>query len=113
LVTRSKNTIRRNANFTPIPNIEVLARDLKRLRDESSIFEDFNVIGRWGTPTDFVTNFAPVISPINRIPGLTTKPNMFGERRRGAATGEMVADMIDGVKPEAIPEPSAFSRFKS
>lgn len=54
----------------PIPNIEVLAPDLKRLRDEFSIFEDFNVIGRWGTQTDFVTNFAPVISPINRIPGL-------------------------------------------
>lgn len=97
----------------PTPNIEFLDLGLRRLRDEFPVFEDSKVIERWAARTDFVADFAPVISPVDKIPGLIINTGHTWGMTQGPAAGEMVADMITGVEPRVDPKPYAFSRFKA
>lgn len=98
---------------TPTPSQEFCDLALQRLRNEFPVFNQSKVIERWGGCLDVAADLAPVISPVEQYPGLfLNTAHSFG-MTQGPAAGELVADLITGVKPKVDPTPYRFSRFSS
>lgn len=95
----------------PTPNIEFLDMAVQRLRKEFPVFEKAKVIERWGGRMDIASDLAPVISTVDQYPGLVLNTAHSFGMTQGPGAGEIVADIITGVKPKIDITPYAFSRF--
>lgn len=96
---------------TPTPSHAFCDLALERLRREFPAFEKSKVIERWGGCVDLAADVTPVISPVDRYPGLLVNTAHSFGMTQGPAAGEMIADMITGATPKVDPKPYRFSRF--
>ncbi|PTV51793.1 NAD(P)/FAD-dependent oxidoreductase [Pseudomonas putida] len=97
----------------PNPSHEFCDLALARLRAEFPVFNDSRVIERWGGRMDIAADHSPVISPVDQYPGLIINTAHSWGMTQGPASGELVADIIQGVKPRIDPSNFAFSRFQA
>ncbi len=96
----------------PEPLEWVLRDAMKRLIADMPIFADIQIAERWAGMIDTTPDVVPVISTVEKIPGLTLATGFSGHGFGiGPAAGQLAADLATGATPLVDPAPFRYSRF--
>jgi glycine/D-amino acid oxidase-like deaminating enzyme len=89
--------------------LEVILQSLKR---NFPVFEGIEIVERWAGCIDATPDLVPVISPVDRLPGLFLASGFSGHGfGLGPGAGRLIADLIAGGPPVVDPHPFRYSRF--
>ncbi|MCG8693642.1 MAG: FAD-binding oxidoreductase [Minwuiales bacterium] len=96
----------------PKPSTKILAQGLRNLIRSFPIFGDAEVVEQWGCAIDVTPDAIPVVSPVDRIPGLFIASGFSGHGFGvGPAAGRLMADLISGQAPIVDPQPYRLTRL--
>jgi glycine/D-amino acid oxidase-like deaminating enzyme len=96
----------------PVPARGVLNEAAENLAAAYPFFGGMRVIERWGGLIDVTPDALPVISGVERLPGLFLATGFSGHGFGvGPGAGRLVADLVTGQPPLVDPKPFAFARF--
>jgi glycine/D-amino acid oxidase-like deaminating enzyme len=96
----------------PEPVASILDEALASLKSYYPVFEPLQIAERWAGCIDATPDAVPVISAIDRVPGLYLASGFSGHGfGLGPGAGRLVADLVTGAPPVVDPWPFRFSRF--
>ena len=96
----------------PDPHMPFNRRALVTLRTAFPEFASARLTHNWAGIIDTTPDAVPAISPINDIPGLHIAAGFSGHGFGiGPGAGELISQIVRGVKPTVDPEPFRFDRF--
>jgi glycine/D-amino acid oxidase-like deaminating enzyme len=96
----------------PKPVDWVLDEALKSLKACFPVFEPIEIVERWAGCIDATPDAVPVISPIDRLPGLYLASGFSGHGfGLGPGAGRLTADLVCGSPPIVDPFPFRYGRF--
>ncbi len=96
----------------PEPLDWVLEDAMKRLARDVPVFADIQIAERWAGMIDTTPDVVPVISAVDKIPGLVLATGFSGHGFGiGPAAGQLAADLATGAPPLVDPAPFRFARF--
>jgi glycine/D-amino acid oxidase-like deaminating enzyme len=96
----------------PEPVDWVLDVALAGLKDYYPAFANVEIAERWAGCIDATPDAVPVISPVDRLPGLYLASGFSGHGfGLGPGAGKLMADLITGRPPVVDPRPFHYSRF--
>jgi glycine/D-amino acid oxidase-like deaminating enzyme len=96
----------------PEPDPFVLDRAQTAVAQAFPLFRDMIVAERWAGMIDVMPDAIPVISPVDRIPGLFIATGFSGHGFGiGPGAGKLVADMVAGDPTLVDPAPFRLTRF--
>jgi glycine/D-amino acid oxidase-like deaminating enzyme len=96
----------------PEPVASVLDEALASLRTYYPAFASLEIAERWAGCIDATPDAVPVISAIDRIPGLFVASGFSGHGfGLGPGAGRLMADLVTGAPPVVDPAPFRYSRF--
>jgi glycine/D-amino acid oxidase-like deaminating enzyme len=96
----------------PEPVSWVLEKVLQSLKRNFPVFEAIEIVERWAGCIDATPDLVPVISAIDRHPGLFLASGFSGHGfGLGPGAGRLMADLITGLPPLVDPQPFRYSRF--
>lgn len=96
----------------PAPSARVLAEGRAALTGAFPGFAEMRVAATWGGYMDVTPDEVPVISPVDRLPGLFVASGFSGHGFGiGPGAGRLVADLVTGAPPVVDPAPYALARF--
>jgi glycine/D-amino acid oxidase-like deaminating enzyme len=96
----------------PEPVDWVLDEALSSLKRYFPAFETIEIAERWAGCIDATPDAVPVMSPIDRLPGLYLASGFSGHGfGLGPGAGKLMADLITGSPPVVDPHPFRYSRF--
>jgi len=96
----------------PEPQTWVLDDAVKRLAADVPAFAGLQVAERWAGMIDTMPDVVPVISTVERIPGLVLATGFSGHGFGiGTGAGQLAADLASGARPLVDPTPFRYARF--
>jgi glycine/D-amino acid oxidase-like deaminating enzyme len=96
----------------PEPVDWVLRDAAKSLSEHFPVFKDMQIAQRWAGCIDVTPDAVPVISPIDRLPGLYLASGFSGHGfGLGPGAGRLMADLVMGKPPVVDPVPFRYDRF--
>jgi glycine/D-amino acid oxidase-like deaminating enzyme len=96
----------------PEPVDWVLDVALAGLKAYYPAFANVEIAERWAGCIDATPDAVPVISPVDRLPGLYLASGFSGHGfGLGPGAGKLMADLITGRPPVVDPRPFRYSRF--
>jgi glycine/D-amino acid oxidase-like deaminating enzyme len=96
----------------PKPSDSILDEALASLKSTLPAFAQAQVAQRWGGMIDATPDAVPVISAIEKIPGLFMSSGFSGHGFGiGPGAGKLMAQLVTGDRPCVDPAPFRFSRF--
>lgn len=96
----------------PAPSEPVLEESRRHLIRSFPVFGGMRIVERWGGVIDTTPDGLPVISPVRSLPGLFIASGFSGHGFGiGPGAGQLVADLVMGLKPIVDPTPYRFDRF--
>lgn len=96
----------------PPPSAKQIARAHKILGEAFPALKDVPVVATWGGMIDATPDLVPVISEIERVPGLVLSSGFSGHGFGiGPGAGKLTAQIASGKAPVVDPTPFSFSRF--
>ncbi|MEN3931463.1 FAD-binding oxidoreductase [Microvirga sp. W0021] len=99
-------------SLDPVPSRKILDRAFEAACRTMPVFRKTKVAQRWGGYIDTVPDAVPVISPIEKIPGLFVATGFSGHGFGiGPAAGRLMANLVTGEKPLVDPHNFRLSRF--
>lgn len=94
------------------PSKTLTDKVLDQLRQQLPAFANLKVAQRWAGCIDVLPDAIPVISPVERYPGLYMATGFSGHGFGiGPAAGRLMADLVLGRQPVVDPRAFRFSRF--
>jgi glycine/D-amino acid oxidase-like deaminating enzyme len=98
--------------FDPPPQEKLITFALKRIAEIYPQLADVKIVQKYGGLIDFTPDWVPVISPIDKLPGLYVSAGYSGHGFGvGPAAGKLAADLITGDAPIVDPHPYRYSRL--
>lgn len=108
----SVSPFERMRTYDPPPQEELIAFALKRIPELYPQLAGIQIAHKYGGLVDFTADWLPVISAIDKLPGLHVAAGFsahgFGI---GPAAGRLAADLITGDSPIVDPTPFRYSRL--
>ncbi len=96
----------------PEPSHRILDEALARLKEVLPAFAPAQVAERWGGMIDATPDAVPVISPLEKLPGLCVASGFSGHGFGiGPGAGKLMAQLVTGESPCVDPTPFRFERF--
>jgi glycine/D-amino acid oxidase-like deaminating enzyme len=96
----------------PAPLDWVLRDAMRRLIADYPLFAGAQIVERWAGMIDTTPDAVPMISTVEKLPGLTIATGFSGHGFGiGPAAGQLAADLATGAPPLVDPTPFRFSRF--
>ncbi len=96
----------------PAPSREILGDALSRLKNAFPAFANARVGRRWAGVMDVTPDALPVISTVEKIPGLVLGTGFSGHGfGLGLGAGQVLADLATAAEPVVDVTPFRFSRF--
>jgi glycine/D-amino acid oxidase-like deaminating enzyme len=96
----------------PEPVASILDEALASLKTYYPIFRPLQIAERWAGCIDATPDAVPVISAIDRFPGLYLTSGFSGHGfGLGPGAGRLMADLVTGAPPVVDPSPFRYSRF--
>ena len=96
----------------PEPVASILDQALASLKFYYPAFEPLEIAERWAGCIDATPDAVPVISAIDRVPGLYVASGFSGHGfGLGPGAGKLMADLVTGAPPVVDPSPFRYSRF--
>jgi glycine/D-amino acid oxidase-like deaminating enzyme len=96
----------------PEPVANILDEALASLKIYYPVFEHLEIAERWAGCIDATPDAVPVISAIDRVPGLYLASGFSGHGfGLGLGAGRLMADLVMGANPLVDPSPFRYSRF--
>jgi glycine/D-amino acid oxidase-like deaminating enzyme len=96
----------------PEPSHQLLDEALARLKEVFPAFGPAQVAERWGGMIDATPDAVPVISAIEKLPGLYMASGFSGHGFGiGPGAGKLMAQLVTGEAPCVDPAPFRFGRF--
>ncbi|SFO93475.1 Glycine/D-amino acid oxidase [Cohaesibacter marisflavi] len=96
----------------PAPHMPFNIRALKTLKTAFPKFVSAHITHNWAGIIDTTPDAVPAIGPIEQIPGLHIASGFSGHGFGiGPGAGELIAEIVRGVKPAVDPKPFRFDRF--
>ena len=109
---RKVSPFERNRIGNPPINRALLDEAMTELRKSWPTFNDAKISNSWAGLIDMTPDGEPVISHVNKIPGLTLATGFSGHGfGTSPAAGQLAADLVMNVDPLVDPSPYAFERF--
>jgi glycine/D-amino acid oxidase-like deaminating enzyme len=96
----------------PEPVASVLEAALASLKAYYPVFEPVRIAESWAGCIDATPDAVPVISALDRLPGLYLASGFSGHGfGLGPGAGRLMADLVTGAPPVVDPSPFRYSRF--
>jgi glycine/D-amino acid oxidase-like deaminating enzyme len=96
----------------PEPVADILDEALQSLKNCFPAFADVKIVERWAGCIDATPDAVPVISPLNRFPGLFLASGFSGHGFGiGPGAGRLMADLVTGKPPVVDAWPFRYTRF--
>ncbi|CAH2598866.1 FAD-binding oxidoreductase [Rhodovastum atsumiense] len=96
----------------PAPQQQVNAGALAALATVYPVFAKAKVAQQWAGLIDVTPDVVPVISPVERLPGLVVATGFSGHGFGiGPGAGRLAADLVTGAPPVVDPHPFRLTRF--
>lgn len=96
----------------PEPDPVILDQAKETVAAAFPAFRDMRIAERWGGAIDVTPDAVPVISPIEKFPGLFVATGFSGHGFGiGPGAGLLMANLVSGDAPVVDPTPFRFSRF--
>nr|WP_321524782.1 FAD-binding oxidoreductase [uncultured Cohaesibacter sp.] len=96
----------------PAPHMPFNIRALTTLRTAFPNFAPARITHNWAGIIDTTPDAVPAIGPIEQVPGLYIASGFSGHGFGiGPGAGELIAEIVRGVKPAVDPKPFRFDRF--
>lgn len=96
----------------PAPVDPILDEAAESLKRTFPAFASMEIVERWAGAIDATPDAVPVISPVDRHPGLYLASGFSGHGfGLGPGAGRLMADLVTGKPPVADPRPYRYSRF--
>ncbi len=96
----------------PWPDPAIVSEGIAALRAAYPSLGDLRVAQSWAGAIDSTPDAIPVISPIDKLPGLIVSAGYSGHGFGiGPAAGRLTADLVTGDTPIVDPVPYRYSRF--
>ncbi|CAN7435044.1 FAD-binding oxidoreductase [Bosea sp. 685] len=98
--------------YDPPPQEKLISFALKRIGEIYPQLADVKIAHKYGGLIDFTPDWVPVISAIDKLPGLHVSAGFSGHGFGvGPAAGRLAADIIAGDAPIVDPHPYRYSRL--
>jgi glycine/D-amino acid oxidase-like deaminating enzyme len=108
----SVSPFERMRTFDPPPQEKLISFALKRIAEIYPQLANVKIVQKYGGLIDFTPDWVPVISPIDKLPGLYVSAGFSGHGFGvGPAAGKLAADLIAGDAPIVDPHPYRYSRL--
>lgn len=96
----------------PSPNVKMTQAAMNRLSEAFPVFRGAIIAQQWAGFIDVTPDAVPVISPVDKRPGLIIATGFSGHGfGLGPGAGRLAADLATGAKPVVDPTAFRFSRF--
>jgi glycine/D-amino acid oxidase-like deaminating enzyme len=96
----------------PEPVTSILNEAEASLKEYYPAFRDMEIAQRWAGVIDATPDAVPVMSPIEKLPGLYLASGFSGHGfGLGPGAGKLMADLVTGATPCVDPEPFRYSRY--
>jgi len=96
----------------PEPDQAILDQAKENAAAAFPVFRNMRIAERWGGAIDVTPDAVPVISPIEKMPGLFVATGFSGHGFGiGPGAGLLMANLVSGDTPIVDPAPFRFSRF--
>ncbi len=96
----------------PEPVMSILNVAEASLKDYFPVFRDMKIAQAWAGVIDATPDAVPVMSPIERLPGLYLASGFSGHGfGLGPGAGRLMADLLTGAQPCVDPKPFRYSRY--
>ena len=96
----------------PTPSLRPLDAAYSALQATFPVFRDVPIVQRWAGMIDATPDAIPVISTVEKHPGLVIATGFSGHGFGiGPAAGRLTADLVTGAKPLVDPHPFRYERF--
>ena len=96
----------------PEPVTSILDEAAASLKDYYPVFRDMEIADSWAGAIDATPDAVPVMSPIEKLPGLYLASGFSGHGfGLGPGAGRLMADLVLGATPCVDPEPFRYSRY--
>ncbi len=107
-------TLRKRPHHGPARQSALNAEAQRNLEAAWPVFRGAIVRQSWAGMIDVTPDSLPVISPVDKIPGLTLASGFSGHGfGTSPAAGQLAADLVTGSKPVLDPSPYRLDRFAS
>lgn len=108
----SVSPFERMRTYDPPPQEKLIDFAIKRIGELYPQLADVKIMHKYGGLIDFTPDWVPVISPIDKLPGLYVSAGFSGHGFGvGPAAGRLAADLIAGDAPIVDPHPYRYSRL--
>ncbi len=98
--------------YAPPPNRAVAAPALAKVKAVYPALANVGIGGLWAGWIDLTPDSIPVISPVEKLPGLFLAAGFSGHGFGiGPGAGQLAAELVTGAPPSVDPTPFRFSRF--
>ncbi|ATR22100.1 Sarcosine oxidase beta subunit [Roseomonas mucosa] len=98
--------------FDPAPDTGTVDEALKQLVEAYPALAGIRMKNAWGGWIDFMPDAVPVISPVEKLPGLTLSTGFSGHGFGiGPGAGRLAADLVAGDAPIVDPTPFRYVRL--
>lgn len=102
----------RNRVLDPAPDLTLVEKAMTRLRETFPALTGLRIAEAWGGLIDWTPDARPVISPVEKLPGLYIASGFSGVGfGLGPGAGRVVADMVSGDTPPIDLAPFALTRL--
>lgn len=102
----------RMRTYDPPPQEKLVRFALKRIGEIYPELAGVKIMHQYGGLIDFTPDWVPVISAIDKLPGLHVSAGFSGHGFGvGPAAGRLAADLVTGDKPVVDPHPYRYSRL--
>lgn len=108
----SVSPFERMRTFDPPPQEKLISFAMKRIGEIYPQLANVKIVQKYGGLIDFTPDWVPVISAIDKLPGLHVSAGFSGHGFGvGPAAGKLAADIIAGDAPIVDPHPFRYSRL--
>ena len=108
----SVSPFERMRTYDPPPQEKLIRFAMKRIGEIYPQLADVKIMHKYGGLIDFTPDWVPVISAIDKLPGLHVSAGFSGHGFGvGPAAGKLAADIIAGDAPIVDPHPYRYSRL--
>jgi len=96
----------------PEPVSSILDEAAASLKEYFPVFRNMEIAQAWGGIIDATPDAVPVMSPIEKLPGLYLASGFSGHGfGLGPGAGRLMADLVTGTTPCVDPEPFRYTRY--